>query len=161
MRKMINLIEGEQPDLFADDEEGVRSRSAAVAHRAKALGIPVVDVPLSDAERDAALGVVWPPVEAEDFDAQLDKVFNDAMLKLRLRRQVEDVYLLVLDDFPFEDAVSQVAKRDNMDPLDLRAACVDDYKILRSQADTYASYAGNQLVHALNPIIREAIERSL
>jgi hypothetical protein len=101
---------------------------------------------------DAAIGA--------DFDIykEIEREFQNADLKLRMRRHVEDVYMLCIDGIPFEDSVGHIAKARGVDPLDLRAACVEDYKILRGQFSTYASPDGMKLVSMLNPIIRESFE---
>jgi hypothetical protein len=97
-----------------------------------------------------------------DFDIyqELESRFQQMGSELRMRRHVEDVYLYCIDSIDFEKAVAHVAKRENVDPLELRAACVEDYKQLRKQFQTYTSYEGMKLVSMLNPIIREAFEQA-
>ena len=77
---------------------------------------------------------------------------------------IHRVYGLVLDGIPFDDAVKHVAQQLEIDTHELRSLVVADYKKLRHKyLTTHDPIVGSDphaedLIHVLNPIIREWIE---
>lgn len=101
--------------------------------------------------------------EGEGMD-DFEKMFADIFAplhNLKNRMSIEDVYHLCIDGIPFEDAVGHIAKRDDLDAAQLRGLVIDDYKMLRGNAETYASPMGHTLVGTMNPQIRESLDEAV
>jgi hypothetical protein len=117
---------------------------------------PYADQPSPDRVEDST--------DDQDWDTLVHSYladFHDTLKNLHNRASIEAVYDHVVDGIPFEAAITGVAKRDGLDPLDLRAMVVHDYKIMRGRPQTYASPLGHHLVSELNPIIRESLDKAL
>lgn len=87
---------------------------------------------------------------------------NDVIAKAirhLLRRSPESlVFGLVLSGIPFDDAVNHIAKRDEIDPYELRATTMAEYKRLRGDTSSYDDPDKVALIMTLNKVIREACE---
>ncbi len=68
------------------------------------------------------------------------------------------VFDLVLSGIPFDDAVQHIAKRDGVDPLELRAKAMAAYKKMRATPESYDNPDNVMLIQHLNKVIREAVE---
>jgi hypothetical protein len=96
-----------------------------------------------------------------DHKPELDALFAQVFEPLKLlahRDSIEAVYNFVLEDFPLDDAIGHIAKRDGMNPAELRDLVIKDYKQIRGQSETYASPIGHTLVSNMNAQIREAFD---
>lgn len=90
-----------------------------------------------------------------DWQELLRDVLSQHVAKgsYRLHGLIYQVYGLILDGIPFEDAINHIAGRAKVDPYELRANLIANFKRMRSDSESYDDSDKVQLIHQLNAII--------